>query len=89
MRNIITNIALLFLAISQSNGASTLVNWHNTAGTEVRDFNGTLLTGGAADTNDGAALQLGYYTLATTLNPSRVIGLPSRVLGAETRFIRP
>lgn len=69
MKHSITKTFIFLLIVSQLNAASTQVNWHNAAGTEVRDLNGTLLTSGNVDANDGAVLQLGYYTLATTLNP--------------------
>ncbi len=56
--------------------ASTIVNLQNTLGTELRDFNGNLLTSGTSSTNDGAVLQLGYYTLATTLDPFSGVWVP-------------
>lgn len=38
-------------------------------GIGLKDINGTLLTAGTASAGDGAVLQLGYYSAATTVNP--------------------
>lgn len=70
MKHRITQIIVSLLMINQSTkAASTLVNWQNSVGTELRNFTGTLLTSGTDNSDDGAILQLGYYTMATTLNP--------------------
>lgn len=69
MKYSITKTIMFILILNQSKAASTQVNWRNTTGTEVRDLNGILLTSGTDNADDGAILQLGYYTMATTLNP--------------------
>lgn len=49
---------------------TTSVSFGNSTGTELRDNSGNLLSGGAAITqHDGAVVQIGYYALATTLDP--------------------
>jgi len=48
---------------------STTVDWHNSATTIVRDAAGNPLSQGSASSNtDGALVQLGYFTSATTAN---------------------
>ena len=69
MKHSITKTTVFLLLTHQLEAASTQVNWQNTAGTELRNLNGNLLTRGTDNANDGAILQLGYYTMATTLNP--------------------
>ncbi len=77
---------MFLLIVNQSNAASTQVNWHNTTGTEVRDLNGTLLTSGTDNADDGAILQLGYYTMATTLNPFAGLWVPLSGEGSGNSF---
>ncbi len=69
MKHSITKTIIFFVIVNQSQAASTQVVSQNTVGTELRDLNGNLLTSGTDNANDGAILQLGYYTMATTLNP--------------------
>ncbi len=50
--------------------AATIINWHNTQGTELRNLQGDPLTHGVPGRNySGAIIQLGYYTFATTESP--------------------
>lgn len=50
--------------------ATTRVDWFNSAGTELRNFDGELLSEGLVpDAYDGDVVQLGYYSLATTGDP--------------------
>ncbi len=86
MKHSITKTILFLLVINQSEAASTQVNWRNTTGTEVRDLNGTLLTSGTDNANDGAILQLGYYTMATTLNPFAGLWVPLTGEGSGNSF---
>ncbi len=51
-------------------GATTSVTFANAIGTELRDGGGVNLTrGDALTSHDGAIVQIGYYSLATTLDP--------------------
>ena len=77
---------MFHLIVNQSNAASTQVSWHNTTGTEVRDLNGTLLTSGTDNADDGAILQLGYYTLATTSDPFAGSWVPLTGAGSGNSF---
>lgn len=86
MKHSITKTIMFLLIVNQSNAASTQVNWHNTTGTEVRDLNGTLLTSGTDNADDGAILQLGYYTMATTLNPFAGLWVPLTGEGSGNSF---
>lgn len=56
----------------------------NPIGAEFRDNNGTLLTAGTPAPGDGAVLQLGYYSAATTLNP--FAGTWMRITGPGTGY---
>lgn len=62
----------LFLLASAGGGfaATIRIDYKNGAGYELRDAAGTPLTQGeAAVDQDGAVLQVGYYSLATSSNP--------------------
>lgn len=86
MSNIIIKAAAFLLLINLSKAASTQVNWSNGAGTELRDLNGNLLTSGTDNANDGAILHLGYYTMATTLNPFGGAWVPITGAGSGNSF---
>ncbi len=86
MKHIITITTVFLFLIQQSKAASTQVNWQNTAGTELRDLNGNLLTRGTDNADDGAILQLGYYTMATTLNPFAGAWVPLTGEGSGNSF---
>jgi hypothetical protein len=49
--------------------ATLIVNWSNGVGTELRDNLNTPLFAGTPSNYDGDVVQLGYYTMATALNP--------------------
>lgn len=86
MKHSITKTIIFLLIINQSKAASTQVIWHNTVGTELRNLNGNLLTSGSNDADDGAILQLGYYTMATTLNPFAGSWVPITGEGSGNSF---
>lgn len=86
MKHRTKNTFLFLLLTHQLEAASTQVNWQNTAGTELRDFNSNLLTRGTDSADDGAILQLGYYTMATTLNPFAGAWLPLTGEGSGNSF---
>lgn len=52
----------------------------------MRDLNGNLLTRGTDNADDGAILQLGYYTMATTLNPFAGAWVPLTGEGSGNSF---
>jgi hypothetical protein len=66
---LLLNISLLLAGFSQ--GAVTIqYSNDNAPGFELRYENGTALSAGLADQmRDGAAVELGYYSMATTANP--------------------
>lgn len=63
-----TPLLLLVTALS-AHAAATKLEYFNNAGTELRDIDGAPLTDGTIRSGDGAVLQLGYYDLATGINP--------------------
>ena len=73
---------LLFVCLSlpaiPAGAASTWVNWFNSAGTELRDFSGTLLVDSEFLGVRGDLIQLGYYTLANTGSPFAGTWVPLR-----------
>jgi hypothetical protein len=69
-------LGCLSLSAIPAGAASTWVNWFNSAGTELRDFSGTLLVDSKFLGVRGDLIQLGYYTLATTGSPFAGTGVP-------------
>lgn len=60
-------ISMLFGSFSP---AATIIKWHNSVGAELRDIAGVPLPEGPSRPNySGTIVQLGYYSLATTVNP--------------------
>ncbi len=68
----------LSLPAIPAGAASTRVNWFNSAGTELRDFSGTLLVDSEFLGVRGDLIQLGYYTSATTGSPFAGTWVPLR-----------
>jgi PEP-CTERM motif len=70
MKNNLRIILFLALLINKVEAATNLVLSYNLANTELRNFSGNFLTAGDLNrANDGAILQLGYYTMASELAP--------------------
>lgn len=70
MKNRIFDFGVFALFTLNAGGATTNFNIGNTAGTELRDFSGNLLTSGLSNVgNDGTVVQFGYYTMATISSP--------------------
>jgi hypothetical protein len=67
------SISKIFLFIvfgaTPLSAATLIVNWSNGVGTELRDNLNTPLFAGTPSNYDGDIVQLGYYTMATVLNP--------------------
>lgn len=86
-------ICLIGLISVLNASASTLVIWHNSSGTELRDFEGNpLFDGPVNNAYDGDIIQIGYYTQATTANPFAGIWTPlqSSTIGDKgTVFLGP
>ena len=75
MKNSLFPILLGFTVVgiaitSHVSAASVLIRWQNSTGYELKDQVGTFLGNGELATpGDGTALELGYYSLATTNSP--------------------
>lgn len=57
------------LCVSSSLAASTIQVGISTNSVILKDFNNNPLSAGTSADGDGTVVQLGYYTMATTLNP--------------------
>ena len=86
MKHNLKKIIVLSLLIHKSEAASTQVSWENTVGTELKNLNGSFLSSGTSNSNDGTILQLGYYTMATTLNPFAGVWVPLTGEGSGNAF---
>jgi hypothetical protein len=69
MNSIIKVLFFSILGASPLSAASLIVNWSNGVGTELSDNLNVPLFAGTSGNYDGDIVQLGYYTMATTLNP--------------------
>lgn len=76
--------SVVFVCAMLPCAATTVIIDNLTNGTQFKDISGTLLTAGTASGGDGAVLQLGYYSAATTMNPFAGIWMP--ITGPGTSY---
>ena len=76
---------------SHVNASSVLIRWQNSIGHELKNqFDDFLRSGVLGVPGDGTALELGYYSLATTTSPFAGAWIPftgQSVLGGQTTTI--